>query len=295
MVWQIRGAKGVPSARQSAKLGAMKFIAVALLALSFPIVAVAAPAKAPVAKAPVVRAPVAKAQVSIAPEARALWKRAVALYHNTDKLQFAWRRPQDATASFHFDRAGFLFLHAVDFDETVVIDGLNKWTLDESKTYLGNAPVYTRENVSGDGRAYAASIVALRRAFGVGPEIGALLDGGDQESPNLIESSARNPNLIGYRATVLPAQPYGGQACDLLRITLTKSDNQAAGGRMTQQKTYWFARSDARLLRFQNRFSTKEERPLDTDYQITEQTFNPKFAPDTFKSTPPKGAVLSKD
>ena len=68
-----------------------------------------------------------------------------------------------------------------------------------------------------------------------------------------------------------------------------------ASGETVKQETFWFARSDGRLVRLQTREVEGKEAARTTDEQVTKQTFNPTFSPDTFKFAPPPGAVLSKD
>ncbi len=266
----------------------MKIFVPALLAFGFSVSAGAAlPAPVTTTKQ--------NLEIDIAPEARTVWERAIGLYHQTNGLHLSWKQELDATSEFDFDRAGLLRLIDREFEEKIVVDGENKWTLDQSLDEPREPRSYTREKLEIKKReAYVKSISALTSSFGLGLEMAVLLDGGDETSINRIQSSANSARIILYRARLLPTKVWSGQPCDLLQITMSYLIPEEVDGRTTRQKTYWFSRSNSSLLRFQNSFFVKNKQPLDTDYRVVEQKFNPKFAPDTFKFTPPKGAKLSK-
>ncbi len=234
--------------------------------------------------------PKPKAVVQVDPKARALFARAVELYSELDGLRVAWTQTEDGektNASFDFDRAGRVRIENADpFEALKIIDGKNEWTLDESRTNDAEEVRYTREVLEEDSAA-SYSLIALELSFGVAGEFAFWLDETNPLDTYMVPLLAEALELREFRASLLSPQPFGGQPCDLVRIT-TKGDT-------TEQKTYWFARADGRLMRYQERESRGNAEFRSQDFQITEQTFNPAFAPDTFKFTPPAGAKLEKE
>ena len=234
--------------------------------------------------------PKPKAIVQIDPKARALFARAVELYSELDGLSVAWTQTEEGektNASFDFDRAGRVRIEShYDFEALTVIDGKNKWTLDESRANEAEELRYTREILDED-LAASYSLTSLGLSFGVTDAFYPPLDGVNSLDDEEVEAEIEGLELSEFRASILSAQPFGGQPCERVRITIK--------GDTTEQKTYWFARQDGRLMRYQERQSRGNDEFGAKDFQITSQTFNPTFAPEIFKFTPPKGAVLSKE
>ena len=238
-----------------------------------------------------------KAVVQIDPKARALFARAVELYsaldglrvayNVTEKGEYSWNDGEKTEASFSFDRAGRVRIAGADVFETLkVIDGKYQWTLDESRANEADEVRYTRETLD-EGSAASDSLTALELSFGVAGAFYSLLDQTNPLSAEEVAAQTEGLELREFRASLLSPQPFGGQPCERVRITTR--------GRTTEQKTYWFARADGRLMRYQEREVQGKSEITANDFQITAQEFNPQFAPDSFKFTPPKGAKLETD
>ena len=232
-------------------------------------------------------------KIAIDPKARAIFARALKLYGTAQGLSVRWKAPgefdEPAQSSLEFDRAGRLRLASDDvFEPLIVFDGKERWELDKSQLNEREQVQYTRESAD-----ESDLTMELAGVPGVAGAIGGLLSGIDALAAERI---ADNSDTREFRATLLPAQPFGGQACDLVRITaISGTSGNPKDPLWHNQQTFWFARTDGRVMRFQERSGTANEAMSATDSQIIAQTFDPKFAPNTFKFTPPKGAVLSKD
>lgn len=259
----------------------------ALLALSLSAVAVAAPTKPTVAK------------VDVSPKARAVFARAVELYRKVNGLSVIWNSNEDGERrrdSLDFNRVGKLRLaNNRAFESLIVIDGKIKWGLDDSKSNEKKAVYYNRQIVDA-GDLETDPIFVLQSSLGLASPIGDFLDKTSFLDPNRIERELAVSKLLQLRAALLRAQPFNGQPCDLVRVTQVYIEPyDPRHFLVTEQDTYWFARDNGRLMRLQERRLERGREAHAADFQITEQKFNPQFAPNTFKFTPPKGAVLKAD
>ena len=236
-----------------------------------------------------------KVNVMIAPKARAIFARATALYAAEQRLRGAWTThfgKYDFQVRFDFDRAGLLRLQQPETEDSLLVcDGKNFWR----QNTLEKPARFKRETAPG--QLTTAVIKELGLAIGGGPLIS---DGPDIADfiNNINALSAQEVSLkmtdevLEFRATTLPAQVTGGQFCDLVRLTTLGVRQSGAKGLRTEQLTYWFAQSDGRLMRVQERV-TDGSSVTTSDSQFTSQDFNPTFAPGTFEFVPPPGAVLS--
>ena len=259
-----------------------------------------------------VAAPTPKAQVSIDPAAVAIFARAAALYQELDGLHLEWKVEARNTpltgetpsyrAALDFERAGRLRLADPEgLESLIVIDGQRRWGVNSSDFGDGDddelITTYQSEKLD-EGDAPYRAIEELQTADSLTFAVSSLLEGSNQIEGITAETLAQIAAFptSQFRAALLPAQPFDGQACDLVRIT-TRFINPytTASGETVKQETFWFSRSDGRLVRLQMREVEGQGAAQTTDEQVTEQTFNPTFAPDFFKFTPPRGAVLSKD
>ena len=266
----------------------MKILVPALLALSFPVASLAAPAKALVAKA----------RVSIAPEARAIFARASRLYGAAQGLSVRWKGrnklDEAVNGSLDFDRAGRLRLKPADelFDTLVVMDGTEMWILERERVNERGQVEYKKID---DANEYGMNREILETSPTLSGILGRLLFKIGPFDGEEFKIKVANTSLREYRSVMLTPQPLDGEPCDRVRISETFRARDGKRDLLTvEQQTYWFARSNGRLMRLQEH---SVDNGLDlgtTDYQITKQTFNPTFAPDTFKFVPPKGAVLAK-
>ena len=261
----------------------MKIILCALLASAVPLVALAAPAKKAAAKTSV---------VSVDPNARAIWSRAIALYHGTQNLRIVWRNSfEENDSSLDFSRVGLLRLSNPSIEELSVVDGKISWHLDG----LEKPKSYTREPIE-QGEAYPTALSALDLSgSSFTDEISGFLGARQTLWPSQIKTQMNGLKMTEYRVTLLPAQKQNGELCDLVRFNWVYPNLDKTRGQTNRQQTHWFARSDGRLLRFQERIIVGKNEPLVSDCQIKVQDFNPKFTPETFKFVPPKGAKMEKD
>ena len=262
----------------------MKIVLFACLVFAVPVVALGAPAQKPSAKAPV---------VSIDPKARAIFARAVKLYSAAKTLSVRWKSRNESgetsNAALDFNRAGRLRLVNVDpFEPLIVMDGKTRWSL--------GSPDDLDENGRATYRRIEADDVdmEMQLAPGLAGVLGNLLNEVGPLDTGLESDAAESLELQELRALVLPAQPFSGQACDLVRVSHVYAPLTKNGPTSVGQQTFWFARTNGALVRFQERSVMARKDMNVADAQVTAQTFNPKFAPNAFKFTPPKGAVLSE-
>ena len=247
-----------------------------------------------------------KVAASVDARARAIFERATTLYGDLDGLHLEWtttefdpqfndRAPHKA--ALDYDRAGRLRLEdPQSLDALMVIDGKTRSTVDTSDyDDEGNSKVtYQIEKLDAD---IVEGEVEFELSGQISPVIAIVRRFLDSNNPyaEAPTETITGKALLAYRAAILPAQPFDGQPCDLVRVTTRfDDDGTTVPGLTTKQETYWFARKDGRLMRVQVHSVEGNQQPRTSDSQIIEQTFDPKFAPDTFKFVPPKGAVLRK-
>lgn len=276
----------MPRRRRWGKLKQMKFFVPALLALAFPGIAAAAPAKPAAAKP-------STSKISIDARARAVFARATRLYGAAKGLGVRWKGHDgyrdSISASLDFDRAGRLHLaNSNVLESVIVVDGKNRWSL--SAPQKGTKPVYTRVE-SEENEVFDE----MGRNRELASALGGLLAKSTPFDAEQMEMKFELLQLQEFRAVLLAPQPFGGQMCDLVRISEISPPTFTRHTLRTGQKTYWFARSDGRLMRVQQRILFGSKEKSTGDWQIIAQTFNPKFAPNTFKFTPPRGAKLETD
>ena len=266
------------------------FVPALLLATLAPVAAtLGAPAKKPAAKSQ-------SAKVSVDPKARALFARAIAFYKPARTLSVAWTITEDGVstpASFDLDRAGRLRFADNNLSTALtVIDGKTMWTLDLSGAAYGEAAHYQRDAVEAGGAPLRVMLM-LEAPLGLSATLVDWLSGDNTLDAGAIAAQMRGMEYSNYRVALLPAQPLGGVACDIVRVSTKATDPD---GEVDQtQTTYWFARGDGRLMRFQERALFGSTVAQDADSRITAQKINVTFAPDTFKFVPPQGAVEDKD
>ena len=266
----------------------MKIILCAYLALATPLVAAAAPTQKPLAKAPV---------VNVAPKARAIFARAVGLYGKTKGLKARWKSRDEngkvLIGSLDFDRAGRLRLAGAELIQPlVVLNGKTRWSLDDIRDDDEKSiRVYARAEAEPDEIYFE-----MQTAPGIAGALGTLLGEINLLEADVLRTESQSLGLSEFRAVLLPPQVFNRQACEIVRITHVQAMNPEVEDEIQKvtQQTYWFSREDGALRRFQNQLVASGTTSNPSDWQITQQTFNPKFAPNTFKFTPPKGAVLSE-
>ena len=284
----------------------MKFIVLACLALAVPAIPMAAPAKFIIPTN-------ASVKVDVAPKARTIFARAAKLYdvtrpnHRLKTLRVAWKYfafipyYQERTflkSSFEFDARGLLRVQSSDSSTPLtVIDGKNQWFVakrDEEKF----PTVYRRTSPSRVGVLAGVFKVLGAVDNDVAWEMTKLLQGSSDLSQKKVAQRVGH-DISQFKAAVLAPQVFNGELCDLVRVTIRHRDNFGSDAdKEYSYITYWFARSNGALVRLQSLLTSGEGKEKQeqqrTDAQITKQEFNPKFAPNTFKFTPPKGAVLRK-
>ena len=263
----------------------MKIIVTALLALYFTVASWAAPIKPTVTSK-------SNHKIEIDAKARAVFVRATKIYGNLKGLSASWSGVIDEGAtvksSLDFDRAGRLRLaNGNPFESLVVIDGKTRWSL-EAPREKGKRPAYTQIEIAEDEAMVEMRLISP----GFTNILGELLIKSNPLDVKNVEEIFEPFGLRAFRATTLPPQFLGSQLCDLVRITYLSST--FSGLERIEQRTYWFARSDGRLIRFQGKIMHGGKQKSVGDWRMISQTFNPKFAPNTFKFTPPQGAVLRK-
>ena len=230
--------------------------------------------------------------VSVDARARVIWARAIALYHATPKLRVTWRTDGGTDlSSLEFSRAGLLRLKLPGTEELTVVDGKNSWHLDAFAIEPQDKAHYTREPIE-PGEAYPAALMGLDFGSPLSDALGGFLGARQDLWNSQIDSQVRALKLTKYRVTVPPAQTLNGEMCDLVRFETVAPNPDKTPGSTTNQKTYWFARSNGRLVRLQFRSQVGKNDGDESDEQIDTQDFNPTFAPDAFKFVAPKGAVL---
>ena len=233
-------------------------------------------------------------KISIDPKARAIFGRSSRLYSSARGLKARWKGRDEYGENFDvaldFERAGRLRLtDSAALEPLVVFDGKNRWSLGATDLDGQGRATYSRAQSEED-----EAFFELLLSSGMQGALGNLLDRNNPLDDEVARIGAEVSDLRELRALLLPAQPLNGQACDLVRISQIHSMPRKSP-QTVEQQTYWFARSDGALVRFQERSVTSGKETSASDSQITEQNFNPQFAPDTFKFTPPPGAKLETD
>ena len=242
-------------------------------------------------------APQPKPKVSIDPKAYAIYARALDVYGDLDGLSVKWSASRAGTtenSAFDFDRKGRArVINGYTEEPLAVFDGKISSSLSHPAS---DGTVTYRQQIIDENDADWLAMQMVEGAGGLGGKLMNFLKRYDVLEPQLVQQRAEKQDFLDLRVILLKPQPFGGQACDLVRITsVARSpyiDNHPI---VTEQNTFWFARFDGRLMRLQNRFLVANENSPASDSQVIEQTFNPKFTPATFKFTPPKGAVLTKN
>ena len=237
-------------------------------------------------------------KVVVDPKARAIFARATKLYGAAKTLRIRWKSRNEsgelATNSLDFDRAGRLRLAGAELIQPlVVVDGKNRWSLDDIyDADKGSIRIYSRAEAELNEVHFE-----MQTAPGIAGVLGMLIGEVNPLEADVVSTESESLELSEFRAVLLPPQSLNGQACDIVRIACVQALNPEVVEDEIQkvtQQTYWFSRENGALMRFENRLMGSGTKLNPSDWQITEQTFNPKFAPDTFKFTPPKGAVLAK-
>ena len=242
--------------------------------------------------------PKPKTKISIDAKARAVFARAVKLYGETKGLKARWKSRDEngktLAGSLDFDRAGRLRLAGTELIQPlVVLDGKNRWSLDDIyDTDESSIRVHSRAESEPDEVYFE-----MQTAPGIAGALGTLLSRVNSLEADVLRTESENWGLSEFRAVLLPPQPLNGRACELVRISRFQAMNPEAENEIQKviQQTYWFSRENGALLRFQEGLAGDGIKVAPSDWQITEQKFNPQFAPDTFKFTPPKGAVLQEN
>ncbi len=244
-------------------------------------------------------------QTSVDPAARALFDRAARLYRGSSGLHLAWKQietsefgAESSTAALDYRRAGLLRLQYPGLLTALVVVGdANKWTLQSELMNPDGPPRYRQTEVAGEDRSSEA-LSSLMVALYLPRAVGELLSPANLHplSPLVVAAASRTEGFVSLEASALQSQMWNGEFCDLVQILEVNRPAAATPPQQDiNQSVYWFARSDGRLMRLQEGYRSGESAGSTTDSQITEQTFNPMFAPDTFSFAPPKGAVLADD
>lgn len=264
----------------------------AALCLSSPSTAEAAPKNA----APKAARPVAQPKAIVEPKARALYARAAKLYSGAKGLRLNWTvldsKPKALqTRELRFDRKGHLFYRRVfvagkgDFvegkrDSVTAVDGK---TIINYHRYADSS-IYTQDDVVKFrplGNFEAEDILGPESVNEVG--LGVVVN----ENP-LTAEGVEDDNFETLRAVVLPARLFKGEMCDLVRVTET-SRREASDPLLVEQRTFWFARTNGRLMRWQAHAHSRGVVLQQTDAQVTLQQFDPKFGAGEWTFTVPKG------
>ena len=241
--------------------------------------------------------------VFVDPAARATFERAAKLYRGLDGLHLGWKKiesgetgDETVTAALDYERDGRLRLQYPGLlSSLVVVDGTHKWTLQSELMNPGGPLRYKQVELADDDKAISATVSLMSSLYLPRALSGFLgLGGLHALNPAFVSATSRMEGFVSFEAKPLESQEWNGEPCDLVQILEENRTGDEPQKRDLTQSVYWFARSDGRLVRLQEGFRSGDDAGSTTDSQITEQIFNPKFAPDTFKFVPPKGAVLSK-
>ncbi len=230
----------------------------------------------------------AKIRLVVAPKkaiearAQAILARAQKLYSSAQSLRFAWTLREGNKAvekrELRFGRDGRLFVQG-EFGtySTLALDGQRKTQYSKARNEFSQTPVKNaREEVE-----------SQMSFLGVMDETLFVVAGQDPLNPQGMSIGARD--FQTFRATVLPPQPFGGEACDLVRISRTgRTDHHNTPE--TEQQTFWFARKDGRLMRWQLRVLEEGQLLTQSDAQVSKQEFNPTWSAKDFAFSVPKNA-----
>ena len=283
----------------------IKLIVPALVALAFPIAVGAAPAQP-------VKANKVPAKVEIDAKARAIFARAVVLYKPLKTVRLEWKTdavyryvmggtafksPSSYVSTLDYSREGGLKVQRPnEFTFLDLVNGKMKWTVDNhhSDDAGKSRLTYHEENIDSGGIYNELQMELWTSAPPLSEELGNLLAGTNSLDAPHVNVIVVAEKLLQLRVSLLPPLAMNGQVCDLVRFTKRYKDIGAKAATILQE-TFWFERASGRLVRAQTHSVTGPNDSKTSDQQVTAQTFNPKFAPDTFKFTPPKGAVLQKN
>jgi hypothetical protein len=197
--------------------------------------------------------------------------------------------------SFAWERRGRLRNKASIDSSRVVMDGKRKFSIEEHPGSEYDGPEINYE-VEPMVDAPAECLEGILASFPFSYPARILVNflcGVNDLTPLKVAETAQQEGFLGLRVVVLPAQPFQGQACDLVRVTWSEK-GRIFGGIHTEQETLWFSRKDGRVMRDQWRSSEGKEYHETNDVQYIQQDLNPSFPTNYFTYTPPKGAVLRK-
>ncbi len=236
--------------------------------------------------------PVVQPRAYVSQQARAIFARATKLYSGAQTLRLKWKVSDEDTEEtedreLRLDRKGRLFLKGqFALYTALAVDG--KTAIE----YDADLNEYTKKTLA---PGEASEEVESQLEFATIVDEGLIPVAGENPlDADGIEAGIGARSFETLRASVMPAQPFGGEACDLVRISVASRDEDD-DALVTKQQTYWFARSDGRLMRWQTQTVTDGEARDVTDGQVTLQEFNPTFSAKDFAFTVPKGAKLSED
>lgn len=235
-------------------------------------------------------------KISVDAQARAVFARAAKSYGAAKGLSASWKGRDGygdaASGALDFDRAGRLRLaKAGALEPLIVLDGKTRWSLNQPED-VDEKGRRTYSRIEADADEIYLEIQIADEPTGT---LGELLSGGSPFDAEEVAMHVEILQLQELRATLLAPQSLDGQLCDLVRISEISASDNKRNPLHVEQKTYWFARSDGRLMRLQHKIMVGSKEKSSADWRISAQTFDPKFAPDTFKFTPPKGAVLQAE
>ncbi len=235
--------------------------------------------------------------VDVDPKVRATFARATQLYHALEGLRIGWNLTTEdpemiannsSKVSLDFDRVGRLRMaDSGANDSLIIINGKDEWYLDDSR--MDSEKILYRHQIA-EVKNYTAKVVErISLNSYLTTPLASWLEGVNPFDSQYLSSQFGNEDWMRLNAQMIAPAPFDGETADRARIVTIS----ALSG--TIEQIYWFARSNGRLMRLQFRSRQDNVDVVSHDWTITAQTLNPKFAPDTFKFTPPKGAVLAKD
>lgn len=246
--------------------------------------------------------PVARPGAVVEPRARALFARAHKLYSGLRGLRLQWTVLDSQTNTIdarelRLDPKGRLFLrgHFGPFSvstikgETSLLysDRLNTFIKEDVKQQGGTRSAVANQLVEAafNHEGTVDELIAI-----VGASASAGHFSGNPLSVEAVQGGLRSEEFLTLHATVLPSRSFRGEVCDLVRIVKVRSAPGAMDNapNVTRDQTYWFARSNGRLMRLQVPLARAEDGQ--TDAQITFQRFNPKFGAKDFTFALPKDA-----
>lgn len=241
--------------------------------------------------------------IVVSPEAKAIFMRAHKLYSALNGLRLRWNYRRELVQSteqreLRYDRDGRLFLQG-DFGSfhVAAIDGKTSIVYNKQLNQYAQKKLRQRgtenENIEEQFVNTGKEEADLRLQLSSDEDEGLSIVWG-RDALEDIESQIRVSSVLqSLKATVLSAQPFDGEACDRVRVTVA---TRAEGNNVEiQQRTLWFARSDGRLMRWQNQSVSQGQTFGQTDGQVTLQEFDPVFNDNEFKFAVPQSATRRFD